>query len=101
MHENNILMFQPILVLLHVESQARAKHGFDLQPTANISLFFLPFWGLNYEYFTFLGKIIFVFYKIKIFQNPASVFFRWIEFVNCSEIAELWKNLPQFPKMFQ
>jgi len=36
--ENNIY-----LLLFHVEPQARAKHDFDLQPTANISLFFLTF----------------------------------------------------------
>jgi len=41
------------LLLLHVEPQARSEHDFDLQPTANISSFFLPLWGLCYEYFTF------------------------------------------------
>jgi len=39
-------MYQLNLFLLHVEPQARAKHDFDLQPTANISLFFLPFGDL-------------------------------------------------------
>jgi len=42
-------MYQFILLLLHVapqahvEPQAWAKHDFDLQLKANISLFFLPF----------------------------------------------------------
>jgi len=36
-------MDQLNLLLLHVEQQARAEYNFDLQPTANISLFFLPF----------------------------------------------------------
>jgi len=35
-------MYQLNLLLLHVEPQARAKHDFDLQPRANVSLFFLP-----------------------------------------------------------
>jgi len=73
MHENNIFMFQLNLLLLHVEPQAPAKHDFDLQLITNISLFFLPFWVLYYEYFTFFGKIIFRFYKIKIFQNPTKL----------------------------
>ena len=53
-HRNpDIYMYQLILLLLHVEPQARAKHDFDLQLTANISLFFLPFWGFYCDYFTF------------------------------------------------
>jgi len=63
-----------IYFLLHVEPQARAKHDFDFQPTANISLFFLPFWVLCSEYF--FGNIIFVFHKKKFIQNPTNLFFR-------------------------
>jgi len=36
-------MYQLNLLLLHVEPQARAKHDFDLQQAAHVSLFFLPF----------------------------------------------------------
>jgi len=61
---------------MHVEPQARARHDFDLQLTANISVFSLPFWGLYNEYFTFFWGNYFCFYKIKIFQNPTSLFFR-------------------------
>ena len=87
MHANNIFMFQFNLLLLHVEPQAPAKHDFDLQPTTNISLFFLPFGGLYYEYFTFLGKIIFVFYK-KIFSKPNKFVFqvRWA----CELLSNCW-----------
>jgi len=46
-------MYQLNLRLLHVERQAGAEHDFDLQPTANISLFFMTIWVLYYEYFTF------------------------------------------------
>jgi len=69
-------MYQLNLLLLHVEPQARAEYDFDFQPTANISLFFLPFWGLYYEYVRFFGKIIFAVYKTKVFQNATSLFFR-------------------------
>ena len=61
-------MCQPYLLFLHVEPQARARHDFDLLPTTNSSLFFLPFWGLYYAYFTFFGKIIFVFHKKNLFK---------------------------------
>jgi len=74
MHENNIFMFQLNLLLLHVKPQAPAKHDFDLQPTTNIFLFFLPFWGLYYEYFTFFAKIIFVFYKKNFFKTQQVCF---------------------------
>jgi len=36
-------MYQLNFLLLHLELQARPKHDFDLQPTTNISLFFLSF----------------------------------------------------------
>jgi len=52
-------MHQLNLLLLHVEPQAQTRHDFDLQPTANISLFFLSFRGLYYEYFTFFSQIFF------------------------------------------
>jgi len=65
-----------IYVFCMLERQARAEHEFDLKPTANISLYFLPIWGLYYEYFTFLENIILFFYKTKVFQNPTSLFFR-------------------------
>jgi len=42
-------MYQLNLLQLHVEPQARVEHGFDHQPTANISVFFLSFKGLYYE----------------------------------------------------
>jgi len=40
--ENNIFMFQPILVLLHIEPQAHAKHDFDFQPTDRQYFFIFP-----------------------------------------------------------
>jgi len=71
--ENDIFMYQLNLLLMHVEPQARAKHDFDFQPTANISLFFLPSWRLYSEYYIFFWEN-FIFYNIKIFQNPTSLF---------------------------
>jgi len=63
-------MYQLILLLLHVEPQAhvelqaRAKHDFDLQLNANISLFILPFWGFYCEFFTFfLISFFFLFFN--------------------------------------
>jgi len=56
-------MYQLNLLLLHVEPQARAKHGFDFQPTANISIFFPLLWGLYSGYFTFFGKLFLFFTK--------------------------------------
>jgi len=52
---------------LHEEPQARAENGFDLQPTVNISLFFLPFCFLYYEYFTFFWENYFCFLQNKNF----------------------------------
>jgi len=46
-------MNQLNLLLLHMELEAGAEHDFDLQPTTNIYLFFLPLRGLYYEYLTF------------------------------------------------
>jgi len=60
-------MYQLNLLLLHVKLQDRAKHDFDLQLTANISLFFLPFWGLYCEYFTVFWEIYFCFFAKEIF----------------------------------
>jgi len=69
-------MYQRNLLLLHIEPQAGAEHDFDLKPTANISLFFMPFWGLYYEYFTFFGKIILVFLQIKSFSKSNKFVFQ-------------------------
>jgi len=71
-------MYQLHLLLLHVEPQARAEHDFDLQPTANVSLFFLPFGGFIRPMSTshVFGKNYFYFYRIKMVQNPAGLFFR-------------------------
>jgi len=60
-----------------VEPQTRTEHDFDFQPTAKNSSFLVPFWGLYYMSTSHIfGKIIFVFYKMKKFQNPTSLFFR-------------------------
>jgi len=49
----------------------------------------------------FFKKITSVFFKIKVIQNPTSLFFRQDELVNCSATAELSKHSPVLPKMFQ
>jgi len=68
-------MSQLNLLLLHVKPQARAENDFDLQLTANISLYSLPLGSPYYEELTIVRKIIFVFSKTKICQNLTSVFF--------------------------
>ena len=46
-------MYRLNLLLLHTEPQAGAEHDVDLQLTANVSVIFLPFWGLYYKYCTY------------------------------------------------
>jgi len=69
-------MYQPNLLLLHVEPQARAERDFDLQPTASISLFFLPFGGLYYEYLRFFWENYFCFLKNDSFSKSNKFVFQ-------------------------
>jgi len=67
-------MYQLNLHLLHVERQARAEHDFDLQSTANIFSFSCLFGVFTMSTSHFFEKIFCFFYKIKVFQNPVSLF---------------------------
>ena len=84
-------MSQLNLLLLHVEPQARAEQHFDLQPTANVSVSCL-FGVFTMSTSHFSGKV---------FKIQQVCIFRKDKLVDCLVIAELLKNSPVLPKMFQ